>query len=113
MARSTSDKADTEKQLKGFIAKFDLKHQTVIRGARKVLRERFPTATELVYDNYNFLSSVIAQRNALRSLLSRLPQRPMALAYVSSAEPAFRIRQGFFRVPVNKLASFDCLRRIF
>jgi hypothetical protein len=54
MARLTSEKADTEKQLKGFIAKFDLKHQTVIRGARELLRERFPTATELVYDNYNF-----------------------------------------------------------
>ena len=54
MARAASDKADAEKQLKGFIAKFDSNHQTVIRAARKALRERFPTATELVYDNYNF-----------------------------------------------------------
>jgi hypothetical protein len=54
MARAASDKADAEKQLKGFIAKFDSNHQAVIRAARKALRERFPTATELVYDNYNF-----------------------------------------------------------
>ena len=50
----TFNKVNSEKQLKGFIAKFDPKHQAVIRAARKALRERFPTATELVYDNYNF-----------------------------------------------------------
>ena len=45
---------DAEKQLKSFVAKFDPRHQTLIRAVRKVLRERFPTANELVYDNYNF-----------------------------------------------------------
>jgi hypothetical protein len=54
MARATSGKANSEKQLKGFIAKFNSKHQAVIRAARKVLRQIFPAATELVYDNYNF-----------------------------------------------------------
>ena len=54
MARAANDKPDAEKQLKGFIAKFGSKHQTVIRTVRKALRERFATATELVYDNYNF-----------------------------------------------------------
>ena len=43
-----------EKQLKGFIAKFEPKHQTLIRAVRKALRKRFPTAYELAYDNYNF-----------------------------------------------------------
>jgi hypothetical protein len=43
-----------EQQLREFIAKFDLKHQTLIRGVRKALRKRFPSAYELVYDNYNF-----------------------------------------------------------
>src|SRR6266404_6275447 len=43
-----------EKQLHNFIAKFEAKHQAVIRAARKALRKRFPTATELAYDNYNF-----------------------------------------------------------
>ena len=54
MGLATSNKVNAETQLKGFIAKFDPKHQAVIRGARKALRKRFPTATELVYDNYNF-----------------------------------------------------------
>jgi hypothetical protein len=46
---------DAEKQLKMFIDKFEPKHQTLIREVRKVLRERLPSAHELVYDNYNFL----------------------------------------------------------
>jgi hypothetical protein len=46
--------ADAEKQLKGFIAKFEPKHQTLIRAVRKALRKRFPSAYELAYDNYNF-----------------------------------------------------------
>jgi|SRR5436190_4164962 len=46
--------ADAERQLKGFIAKFDPGHQRLIRAARKALRKRFPAANELVYDNYNF-----------------------------------------------------------
>src|ERR1700730_17908204 len=54
MARAASRKVDAENQLKGFIAKFDPKHQAVIRAARKIPRKRIPTATELVYDNYNF-----------------------------------------------------------
>ena len=43
-----------EEQLRSFIDKFDPKHRATIRAARKALRKRFPTATELVYDNYNF-----------------------------------------------------------
>jgi hypothetical protein len=46
--------ADTEAQLAGFIAKFDPDNQKLIRDVRKELRKRFPTANELVYDNYNF-----------------------------------------------------------
>ncbi len=43
-----------EAQLKGFIAKFEPRHQTLIRAVRKALRRRLPTAHELAYDNYNF-----------------------------------------------------------
>ena len=46
--------AEAEKQVKSFIAKFAPEHQKLIRAARKALRRRFPTAYELVYDNYNF-----------------------------------------------------------
>ena len=46
--------SNAEAQLKSFIEKFDPKHQEVIRSVRKFLRKRFPTANEIVYDNYNF-----------------------------------------------------------
>jgi hypothetical protein len=42
------------KQIKGFIARFDATHAKILRAARAALRKRFPTAFELVYDNYNF-----------------------------------------------------------
>jgi len=53
-------KADANKspaqQVAGFIAKFDPSVAKVTRAARSVLRRRFPTAIELVYDNYNALA---------------------------------------------------------
>ena len=52
--RRVSDSRSTEKQLGGFIGKFEAKHQATIRGARRALRKRFPAANELAYDNYNF-----------------------------------------------------------
>jgi hypothetical protein len=45
---------EAEKQLEGFVDKFEPKHQALIRAVRRALRKRFPTAHELVYDNYNF-----------------------------------------------------------
>lgn len=41
-------------QLAGFIGKFELARQRHIRAARAAMRQRFPAANELVYDNYNF-----------------------------------------------------------
>ena len=46
--------ATNEKQLAGFIAKFDAKNAALIRSVRKALRKQLPSANELVYDNYNF-----------------------------------------------------------
>jgi hypothetical protein len=43
-----------EKQLAEFISKFEPRHQKLICAVRKSFRRRFPTANELVYDNYNF-----------------------------------------------------------
>jgi hypothetical protein len=45
---------DAEKQLQGFIDKFEPEHQALIREMRKALRRRMPSANELVWDNYNF-----------------------------------------------------------
>jgi hypothetical protein len=53
-ARQPVDSAAAEKQLEGFIGRFDERHQAVIRATRKALRRRLPSANELVYDNYNF-----------------------------------------------------------
>jgi hypothetical protein len=52
------DESDTSpaKQVAGFIAKFDPSVAKLTRSARSVLRKRFPTAIELVYDNYNALA---------------------------------------------------------
>ena len=44
------------KQLAGFIAKFDPAIAKLVRSARILLRKRYPTAIELVYDNYNALA---------------------------------------------------------
>jgi hypothetical protein len=41
-------------QLKAFIEKFDPKDQHLIRSVRTAVRNRLPTANELVWDNYNF-----------------------------------------------------------
>jgi hypothetical protein len=41
-------------QVASFIAKFDPDMARLIRACRRALRRRFPTANEIVYDNYNF-----------------------------------------------------------
>ena len=51
---TAEENAQAERRLKSFIGKFAPGHQVLIRAARKLLRRRFPTAFELVYDNYNF-----------------------------------------------------------
>ena len=45
-----------EKQLDGFIDKFEPPTARLIRAARKKMRAKLPNAIELVYDNYNFLA---------------------------------------------------------
>ena len=61
MVTRKSAKANTTetpaKQLAGFIAKFDPSIARLVRAARVTLRQHFfPTAIELVYDNYNALA---------------------------------------------------------
>lgn len=46
---------EAESELEGFVAKFAPEMQARIRGCRAKLQARFPSAVELVYDNYNFL----------------------------------------------------------
>jgi hypothetical protein len=54
--KASPSKAESPaQQIAEFIAKFDPAMARVIRSCRRALRKRFPTANELVYDNYNFL----------------------------------------------------------
>jgi hypothetical protein len=53
-AKRKAGTASAETQLKSFIAKFEAKDQRLIRAVRTAVRKRFPTANELVWDNYNF-----------------------------------------------------------
>jgi hypothetical protein len=46
--------ATAERQLAGFINKFDTRNAALIRSVRRVLRKRMPSANELIYDNYKF-----------------------------------------------------------
>jgi hypothetical protein len=48
--------ASPAKALAAAVAKFDPAVARVVRAARSVLRRRFRTAVELVYDNYNALA---------------------------------------------------------
>ncbi len=52
----SASRATPARELAGFIAKFDPQIARLLRSARGVLRKRFPTAVELVYDNYNALA---------------------------------------------------------
>jgi len=45
---------DAKQQVETFIRKFEPTDQRLIRAVRTALRNRLPTANELVYDNYNF-----------------------------------------------------------
>jgi hypothetical protein len=44
------------KQVEGFISKFDPAIAKLARSVRSAMRKRFPSAVELVYDNYNALA---------------------------------------------------------
>ncbi|HET6862814.1 MAG TPA: DUF1801 domain-containing protein [Pyrinomonadaceae bacterium] len=43
-------------QVAGFISKFEPSIAKIVRESRSVLRTQFPSANELVYDNYNALA---------------------------------------------------------
>jgi hypothetical protein len=47
--------AENEAALDGFIARFADADRRLIRAVRRAMRQRLPTANEMVYDNYNFL----------------------------------------------------------
>ena len=67
-------------QLAGFIAKYDPAVAALARAARAVLRKRFPTAMELVYDNYQFLAIGYAATERVSDCLVSLAVSPKGVA---------------------------------
>ena len=68
------------KQLAGFIAKFDPAIASLARSCRTVLRKRFPTAVELVYDNYNALAIGYASTERASDCIVSLAVFPRSVA---------------------------------
>jgi hypothetical protein len=55
-ASKTRKEVSSSRQVEGFISKFDPAVAKLARSVRKEMRRRFPSAVELVYDNYNALA---------------------------------------------------------
>lgn len=86
------------KQLAGFIAKFDARVGRLIRSTRKAVRRRFPTAVEMVYDNYNFLvfgfSSSERPSDAIISLAANAKGVGLCFIYGATLPDPHKILQG-------------------
>lgn len=61
--------ATPSKQVEGFIRKFDPAVAKLARAARRAMRNRFPTAVELVYDNYNALAMAFASTERVSDVI--------------------------------------------
>src|ERR1700742_2141593 len=90
---------NVEKTLQTFIEKFEPKRQTLIRGMRKALRKRLPTANELVYDNYNFFvigyCSSERPSDCIVSIAAGANGGGLSFYYGSTLPDPHRILQGF------------------
>jgi hypothetical protein len=86
------------KQLESFIGKFDSKIAKTLKEARQVLRKRFPTANELVYDNYNFfvIGFCTTERpsNCMFSLAANAKGVGLSFYYGSTLPDPHKILEG-------------------
>ena len=89
---------DPEKQLAGFIDKFEPELAGRIRSVRAALRKRLPTAFELVYDNYNFFvigySATERPSHAIVSLAANAKGIGLAFYYGATLPDPHGILQG-------------------
>ena len=67
-------------QLAAFVAKYEPDVGKLFRATRAAMRRRFPTATELVYDNYQFLAVGYAASDRASSCLVSLAVSPKGVA---------------------------------
>jgi hypothetical protein len=106
---TVSPVASPEKQIASFIAKFDRKIAKQIRSCRAILRKRFPTAIEIVYDNYNFFvigfSSTQRPSDCIVSLAANAKGIGLSFYWGSTLPDPHKILQGsgsqnrFVRLP--------------
>jgi hypothetical protein len=76
------------KQLAGFLAKFDPEVAALARACRSALRKRFPTANELVYDNYNALAIGFCSSEKASDCIVSIPvtARGVSLCFIYGAK---------------------------
>ncbi len=67
-------------QLAAFVAKYEPAVGKLFRATRAVMRRRFPTATELVYDNYQFLAVGYCASDRATSCVVSLAVSPKGVA---------------------------------
>jgi Domain of unknown function (DU1801) len=86
------------KQVAGFIAKFDPAVAKLARSARSLVRKRFPTAIELVYDNYNALAIGYSSTEKTSNILFSLAVYPRGVSlyfmYGRSLPDPHKLLQG-------------------
>lgn len=97
-------------QLAAFIARFEPKNARLIRGVRRALRRRLPTAVELVYDNYNALAIGYASTERQSDVMVGLAatSRGVFLSFNHGAalpDPAHLLEGGGTRHRFLRLAS--------
>ena len=86
------------KQLSDFVAKFDPAIAKRIRECRAAMRKRFPTANELVYDNYNFFvigySTTERPSDCVASLAANSKGIGLSFYYGATLSDPHKILQG-------------------
>jgi hypothetical protein len=98
-----------EQQIAGFVSKFEPRAGELIRKCRGELRRLLPSATELVYDNYNFFvigyCSTAKPSSCIVSLAAAAKGVVLSFYYGASLEDPERLLQGtgkqnrFIRLP--------------
>ena len=68
------------KLLAGCIARYDPSVASLARAARAAMRKRFPTALELVYDNYQFLAIGYSASERASDCIASLAISPKGVA---------------------------------
>jgi hypothetical protein len=108
--------APASTQIKGFIDKFDPAIARLARSCRTALRKRFPTATELVYDNYQALAFGFCPTDRASDAIVSLVVMPRKVSLcftygVRLADPKKLLHGGGNQIRVLSLDSASTLSR--